>query len=86
MLGDCDFLWPFTLDSSSSLKSSSTSTEIIVIEQVGMTVTFPADVFMPPDTMCGGTYSQDFDVGGASGFTTTPTPAYSGPITGTNTN
>ena len=52
-----------------------------------MTVTFPADVFMPPGTMCGGTYAQQFDLGtNAGGFGTTPTPAYSGPITGTNTN
>ena len=45
------------------MKSSLTSTEIIVIKELGMKVTFPADVFMPSGSMCGGTYAQEFDLG-----------------------
>ena len=37
-------------------------------------MTFPADVFKPPGSMCGGTYAQEFDLGtNTGGFTTTPT-------------
>ena len=67
--------------------SSSTSTEIIVIKELGMKVTFPADVFIPSGRMCGGKYKQEFDLGSPpTGMSTTATPAYSGPIVGTNTN
>ena len=62
-LKSCSYLWPSTLASGYSMKSSLTSTEIIVIKELGMKVTFPADVFMPSGSMCGGTYAQEFDLG-----------------------